>query len=116
MAELSETFRRRSKEQSESSLALFAEADFDTNAKKQAMFVIGQVNATMLDALADVLDNGTLLGKSAAASALFERRRKVLERNDAIRLAAAKGEWDEFDRLAAGRDSSGDDAAAGDGA
>ena len=116
MAELSDVFRRRSQEQAASSAALFDEEDFDENPKKQALAIIGQVNATVLDAFADVLDNSTLLGKSAAASALFERRKKVLERNDAIRMAAAKGEWDEFDRLAAGGEPSGDDASPSDGA
>ena len=100
---LAEEFRQRAKEQIGGSSALFEADDFERSAKKQALAVIGQVNATVLEGLADVvdlLDTIATLGGSGSSPA-NERRVKLLKVNDAIRKAAAKRDWNEFDRLTA---------------
>lgn len=105
MSGLSEDFRSRAATQAEASAALFNEPDFQTNAKKQALAIIGQVNSTIYGGLADMLDT---LPKAMGSESMLARRLESLRRNDAIRKAAAKGEWSEFDKLVAGLDTSGE--------
>ena len=97
---LSDKFRQKASDQSAASLQMFEAEDFERSAKKQALAVIGQVNATLLDGLADVVDHLTLLAASGGGQA-NEKRLTILRTNDAIRRAAAKGDWSEFDRLSA---------------
>lgn len=92
MTKLSDEFRQKSKDQATASAALFEEADFGDNAKKQALAVIGQVNSTIYSALADMMDSGR---HSALADSLESR----LKFNAAVRMAAANGDSNEFDRL-----------------
>lgn len=100
MTTLAEDFREKAKQNVEGSTTLFDAPDFAADAKKQAMAVIGQVNATVYSALADMMDYQQL---SASADAAMERRRAVIKRNHEIRIAAsnaaATGDWNEFDRL-----------------
>lgn len=108
MSALADDFRKRSKEQAESSVVLFDADDFATSPKKQALAIIGQVNSTLYSALAETVD---YLRFSVGPDSLNDRRAALLKRNDAIRLAAAKatmsGDWNEFDRLANGGDTAG---------
>lgn len=99
MAAISDDFRARAKQQAEASIALFDSADFDAKPKTQALAIIGQVNATLYTALADMAD---YLRTSAGADRLSARTGTLLKRNDAIRQAAAKGDWVEFDKLVNG--------------
>lgn len=98
---LSDKWREKAASNTEGSNALFDEADFATNPKKQVLATIGQVNATIYSALADLLDDLSVQ-RSAGADAVTEKRRAMLRRTNDIRTAAARGDWDEFDRLAAG--------------
>lgn len=95
MTKLSDDFRQRAKTNAEGSNTLLAAEDFDTSPKKQALAIIGQVNATIYSALADMMDLGT-----GRHSALADSVSSRLALNSALRTAAAKGEWDEFNRLA----------------
>jgi hypothetical protein len=108
MSALSESFRKKASDQVAASAPLFDEPDFDTNAKKQALAIIGQVNATVLTSLADVLESGRL---NSSASAIRDSVGASSNLNNAIRLAAARatvtGDWNEFDRLASGGSTSG---------
>ena len=99
MSGLSEAFRQKASDQVAASSPLFDAPDFETNAKKQALAIIGQVNATIFGALADVLESGRL---SAGTSAIRESVEAVSQLSSAIRLATARatvtGDWHEFDR------------------
>lgn len=93
---LADHFRAKAKLQRDAANTLLGAGDFDTSAEKQVAATVGQVNANTLEALADLIEyqHATESGGSLAA-----KRRAILERNDAIRRAAARGQWDEFDRL-----------------
>ncbi len=95
---LADDFRARAKEQAESSAAIFAlpDVDFDASPKKQALFIVGQVNATVLKSLADAMD---YLSKTTGSTSLTQRIMSRLASNDALRTAAARGDWDAFDKL-----------------
>jgi len=101
MAGLPDSFRQRGKESNDASRAMLEAGDFEQSAHKQAMAIIGQVNAALFFALADMMD---YLRTTTGTDSALERRRAILQRNDAIRKAAATGNWDEFDRLTAGDD------------
>ena len=96
MQSLGENFRSRSAEQHENALALLKSPEFITDPEKQAMFVVGKLTANVLHVLGEMVDYLDGAGKMNAAD---DRRTKILERNDAIRNAAASGNWEEFDRL-----------------
>lgn len=101
MAGLPDDYRARAKEQVAASAALFEEGDFDSNAKKQALAIIGQVNATVLTGLADVMD---YLRQTTGADSAMARRKLILEKNDEIRKAAANGDWKKFDQITGAAD------------
>jgi len=94
---LGDEFRRRAKDQREAANTILAAADLQTSAEKQITATVGHVNANLLDALADLVDYDQAKN---GADRLAVRRLTILERNDAIRTAAARGDWAEFDRLA----------------
>jgi len=98
MPTLPDEFRAKAKEQVAASAAMFEAEDFDASAKKQALAVIGQVNATVYSALADAMDYVRL---SVGSESSLARTAAFLRRNHAIRKAAARGDWNEFDRLVA---------------
>lgn len=93
---LAEDFRARAKAQREAANTLLGAADLKSNAEKQIAATVGQVNATLLEALADVLDYQKAADR---LSPLAARRQTILEKNNAVRIAAARGQWEEFDRL-----------------
>ena len=102
MATLSESFRQHAVEQRKASNVLM-EANptlGQISTEKLVASIVGQVNANALETMADALD---YLQKTAGSDGLLDRRRKILERNDAIRTAAAKGDWNEFDKLVSGK-------------
>lgn len=96
MSALSDDFRKRAAGQIAASAPLLEEPDFVNNPKKQALFIIGQINATILTVAADAEDIQKLTDAQAAEQA---RIRESMEKFNAIRQATAKGDWDEFDRL-----------------
>ncbi|WP_068130847.1 hypothetical protein [Roseimaritima ulvae] len=83
-----------------------------TDATNLLMAIVGQINATILESTADSLD---YLRVATGEDSMVARRKAILERNDAVRTAAAigstTGNWDEFNRLTGiatpGGDSSG---------
>lgn len=98
---LADDFRARAKANAEGSNSLFEAADFDTSPRKQVMATIGQVNATIYTALADKLEQS---GSSAgAADPMLALRKSIIEKNNAVRKAAAygysTGDWSNFDKL-----------------
>jgi hypothetical protein len=99
MTDLAQDFERRAKEQTEAAQTLIEAADFNTDPKKQTLFVVGKVTGKFLHALAELtayLKATDQLDEAAA------RRQEIVERSNAIRTAAALGNWDEVNRLAAG--------------
>jgi hypothetical protein len=94
-------FSRRSDEQAESAATLFESADFATNPKKQALFVVGKTSANMLRAMAEL---STFMAITDRMGVSASRQEKRLEQSNAIRVAVAAGNWDEFDRLVQGGD------------
>ena len=107
-------FRQRAAQQRAASSVLVDADDFEQKPRNQVAAIVGQLNATIYDALADTID---YLRGGEKIDMLADRRRAILERNDAIRRAAASGNWDEFDRLTgnAGTSSPGSDATDGGG-
>jgi hypothetical protein len=99
---LSDDFRTKAKQNIEYSAPLFDEPDFATNPRKQAMAVIGQVNATMLSALADMLEQSSA---PAGADPLVSVLSRHIARNAAIRKAAFSGTDAEFNDAINGTDS-----------
>ncbi len=95
---LADDFRARAKDQAEASAAIFAlpDADFAASPKKQALAIIGQVNATTLRTVADAMD---YLSRTIGSDSVTARLAAKLAENNAIRSAAAKGDWDEFNRI-----------------
>ena len=93
---LSTDFRERAEQQRAAATVVLESTEFDRNPRKQAAAIVGQVNATVFDALADMVD---YLRNCEKIDDVAARRRAILERNDAIRRAAAVGNWDEFDKL-----------------
>ena len=111
MAGLSETFRARAKNFRDASMALLDSPELSTNVQKQVAATVGQVSATVLDALADVVD---LQGSVKSPVEEINKRSESLKLNAAIRKAAATaydtGNWDEYDRLVAGAGKPADDS------
>lgn len=83
---------------------------------KQAVFaIIGQLKGITLSALADMIDNDPL-SALADKDVKMDRRLEILKKhatiNNAIRIAASKGNWDEFDRIVAEQLDDADDGPA----
>lgn len=89
-------FRNRARQQREAANVLLAGSEILTDPKKQVAATVGHVASHLFDALADLVEyqQADLEGDTMAS-----RRRAILERNNAIRKAAARGDWNEFDRL-----------------
>ena len=99
MQPLVKKFRTMATEQATASMQLKGSDDFATNPMTQSLFIVGQVAAKMYHALADVVE---------AMSAQEQQdpmawRRAIIERNQAIREAAANAsitqDWSKFDQL-----------------
>jgi hypothetical protein len=99
MNALATKFRESAREKSDLADKIMAETSFAADPKNQITVVVGKVVAHMLVALADVLE---FQDGARQIDGKAERRRQSLEKNDAIRRAAAAGNWDEFDQLVAG--------------
>lgn len=70
--------------------------DLATNPQKQIKVLAALNEAATLDAVADLAE---WLERILPGSRIRER----MSFNDRIRIAAAKGDWDEFDRIISGR-------------
>ena len=68
------------------------------DAKNLLMAIVGFVNATTLEAIADQTD---LLQGAEKQDARHVARKQREDKNNAIRTSAARGDWVEFDRLVA---------------
>lgn len=94
---LAAKFIKQAKEQVEAANSLLETPEFLASAKTQAMFIIGQVNAQTLEAMAELV---TYLAGTSVIDEAQAHREKLMEKTDAIRYAASTGNWEEFDRLA----------------
>jgi hypothetical protein len=94
---LPETYRQRAKEQRDAANGLIDEPDILSNATKLISAIVGHVNASVMESLADVMDYQR---GAAGVDSATAKRHAIIQRNEAIRLAAARGDWSEFDRLA----------------
>jgi hypothetical protein len=103
MTAFSESLRARAKQLREAANTLLGAEDYATNHEKQCAAIVGQVTANVQESLADLAD---YLRSTDAVDLATQRRRAILEKNDAIRRAAASSNWAEFDRLT-GFESSG---------
>lgn len=104
-----QVFTSKAAEYRNQSAMLMDADDLDTNTTKQIAATVGLVSANMFEGLAML---AAMMGAPAPDPAM-ERRRAILERNDAIRTAAARGDWDEFDKLVSGNGASGGDGEGG---
>jgi len=98
MNDLARDFERRAEEQLKAAIAIYESVDFNTNPKKQATFVVGKTTANLFAMLAELT---AYLKATDEMDEMTIRRKEIMERNNAIRIAAAAGKWDEFDRLVA---------------
>lgn len=89
-------FERRAKEHAKSADDLYQSADFGVSPQKQALFVVGKLTSNLLYLMSEQMQFSKASGKTSEADA---RRQKIMERNNAIRDAAAADDWVEFDRL-----------------
>lgn len=96
MNDLARDFMRRAEEQAKSAATLFEGADFAVSPKNQALFIVGKTTANLFHALAELV---AYLGAADQLDEVAARRKEIMERNNAIRIAGAAGKWDEFDRL-----------------
>lgn len=108
---LADSFRSRAKQQRDLANELITtqplirqDADGKFDAQNLVTAIVGHLNATILETNADAMD---YLRVTTGEDSLISRRKRIMERNDAIRTAAARGDWEEFDRLAAGDDPAG---------
>lgn len=93
---MGDTFRAKSREAKSGADTLVGTPEFATDPKTQMLATVGYVRAMVLNDLADMVD---YLRGSKGVDVAAERRKAIMERNDAIRRAAAKRDWTEFDRL-----------------
>ena len=99
MATLADNFRAKAKQYIDASSVLLASDEYKTDVTKQISIVVAQVNANTFQSLADIVDwhdRGNRVG------GMIDRAGLLLKKNDAIRKAAASGNWDEFDKLVNG--------------
>ena len=104
MSALSDQMRARATEFRDGAATLLTDENkskLAADIHQQIAAIVGKVGALTLDAMADVIESG---GAIAVLDAKTQRRKMILEKNDAIRRAAAAGKWDEVERLAAGFD------------
>lgn len=96
---LGEDFRSRAKQMRADGETLLGSELFGSDPKVRLKAAIGFVSAVVLETAADLCD---YLRSAQAIDAGVEQRIRIFKRMSAVRMAAAKGDWDEFDRLAAG--------------
>jgi len=99
---MAEKFRERSKEMREAAASLLTSPSFTEDSKKLIAAIVGQIDADLYDALADMLD---YQASKSSSDPKVAARQALIAKNDAIRKAASKaastGDWSDFDRLAA---------------
>lgn len=66
--------------------------------------IVGHLEAKMLDALAAQTE---YLQSQGYSSRIPKRTQEILDTNDAIRTAAANGDWDKYNEIISGRSDSG---------
>ncbi len=96
MNTMGDTFRAKSREARAGADTLVGTPEFATDPKTQMLATVGYVRAVVLSDLADLVD---YLRGAKGVDTAAERRKAIMERNDAIRKAAARRDWTEFDRL-----------------
>lgn len=104
---LPDDYRAKAVEQRALANQLLEKPDLMQSPKLLVAAIAGQVNATVYDGLADMMD---YLSASGQQDGRMNRLRVIMTRNDAIRKAAAKGQasgdWSLFDKLVAEEQSS----------
>ena len=96
---LPDDFRARAKIQRDLANQLLTETDVLTNPTKLVSSIVGQINATVLETQADMMD---FMRLTAAQDAAIGQRSALIAKMNSARMAAARGDWDEFDRLSGG--------------
>ncbi len=103
MSVFTDEYRARGQEMSDASDTLLADAEIANDPQKLATAILGKGSANLYFRLADVVD---YLESSSRQGAADDRLTRIRERNDQIRLAAAKGaasgDWSAFNRVAFG--------------
>ena len=95
---LSGNYRAKAAEQREAVAPLFTTEKL-VDPKNRVMVTVGQCNATIFDALADVVD--FIDGKQKLAR-MNDMMKAKMELSNALRTAATAGDWDKFSELVAG--------------
>lgn len=100
MATLPEEYRQKAQEQRELSLELLKAPDVLTSATKLVSAIAGQINATVLTGLADLMDYQRV---TTGQDSRVQKMQAYMERNALIRNAAAKGQasgdWSDWEKL-----------------
>jgi hypothetical protein len=91
-----EDFKKLANEQRKSAQVLLESVEISTDPKKQIATVVGLVTANMYEALADISE---YLKGAERLDDILNTRKQIAEQNHALRLAAARGDWDEYDRI-----------------
>lgn len=97
MSGLADDFRLKAKAQVQATGVLIE--NLDQQQKGLVAAIVGQVNGALYMALADMLD---YQAREATLDVGLARMAANLKKTDAIRKAAASGDWNEYDRLVAG--------------
>lgn len=93
---LGDMFRARAKEYRDAANSVLEAPGFGTDPKILVTVIVGHVHANTLECIADLSE---YLRSADQLDANALRRRAILEKNNAIRQAAARGDWAAFDRL-----------------
>jgi len=100
MTLLGDDFRKRAEKNNAEAATFFDAADFKANPKTQTAAVISKITANMLYLLGETVD---YLRESETIDASGERRKRLADRNDAIRKAytagVAGGDFTNYDQL-----------------
>lgn len=89
-------FAKRAEELDLAAKTLLDSTDFEVSRKTQSLFIVGQVTANVMHVMADMVG---FLAQTGAIDEVHARRAKLMEANNAIRLAAAAGNWERFNEL-----------------
>jgi hypothetical protein len=75
-------------------------ANWDQAEQQKFLLMHAQINATIYETVADAVDYLAMHTSTSDDGQKF--REAVLKRNEAIRIAAAKGDWETFQKVVAG--------------
>jgi hypothetical protein len=101
MASLPEEYRQKASEQRELSKQLVEDPKLLEKPKLLVAAIAGQVNATVLSSLADVMD---YLRVTTGQDSRLQRLNDIVTRANALRTAAARGDWSELDKMTEGEE------------